>query len=117
VRRAGIIYIDSSGSCGIGFVRIVDKDQPELHNLHRQVLFTEEDVARRISKAEAAAIHLREANSRVTVEPVVASVGGDNLPELASDLDILVDGTDILPPALSSMNMRSVGACPGCMGA
>ncbi len=116
--RVGLIGCGALGSfisihlvrAGIGFVRIVDKDQPELHNLHRQVLFTEEDVARRISKAEAAAIHLREANSRVTVEPVVASVGGDNLPELASDLDILVDGTDNFATRFV-INEYAVGRC------
>jgi molybdopterin/thiamine biosynthesis adenylyltransferase len=82
---------------GVGFLRIADKDCPELHNLHRQILFTEEDVARRVPKAEAAAAFLRKANSQVTVDPVVVTIDKDTLPGFADDLDLLVDGTDNFP--------------------
>ena len=36
---------------GVGHVRIVDRDYPELNNLQRQVLFTESDVAPTHSKS------------------------------------------------------------------
>ncbi|MCE5253921.1 MAG: HesA/MoeB/ThiF family protein [Actinomycetia bacterium] len=82
---------------GVGLVRIVDRDCPDLENLHRQILFTEDDVARRVPKAEAAAAFLKKANSQVTVEPVVTTIDQGNLPGFADDLDLLVDGTDNFP--------------------
>jgi molybdopterin/thiamine biosynthesis adenylyltransferase len=103
--RVGLIGCGALGSviashlvrAGVGYLRIVDRDYPELHNLHRQVLFTERDVARRVPKAEAATAYLREVNSRVVLEPHVVTVDRDTLPELAAGLDLVVDGTDNFP--------------------
>lgn len=79
---------------GVGEVRIVDRDFLELDNLHRQVLFNEDDVAERLPKAVAAARHLRKINSTVVVEPVVADVTAANIDDVASDVGCIVDGTD-----------------------
>jgi len=68
-----------------------------LHNLHRQMLFTETDVAAGIPKAEAAAAHLREINSTVLVEPWVVNIDGGTLPGFSAGIDVLVDGTDNFP--------------------
>jgi molybdopterin/thiamine biosynthesis adenylyltransferase len=103
--RVGLVGCGALGSvianhlvrAGVGYLRIADQDYPELHNLHRQVLFTEEDVARRIAKADAAAAHLRAVNSDVSVEPLKETITADNLPDFASGLDLLVDGTDNFP--------------------
>ena len=40
---------------GVGRVRVIDRDFVELNNLQRQVLFDEEDIARALPKAIAAA--------------------------------------------------------------
>jgi molybdopterin/thiamine biosynthesis adenylyltransferase len=82
---------------GVGYLKIVDSDHAEIHNLHRQMLYTEDDVARKTPKSEAAAGYLRGINSDVTVEPVVARLDADNLPEFAGGLQVLVDGTDNFP--------------------
>jgi molybdopterin-synthase adenylyltransferase len=103
--RVGLVGCGALGSAvannlvraGVGLLRIADRDYPEIHNLHRQVLFTEEDVARRVPKAEAAATHLRRANSEVVVEPVVGTIDAGTIASFAQDLDILVDGTDNFP--------------------
>jgi len=103
--RIGLVGCGALGSviashlvrAGVGLLRIIDKDYPELHNLQRQILFTEEDVARRVPKAEAAAAYLRAVNSAVVVEPCVTTVDSETLPGLADDLDLLVDGTDNFP--------------------
>jgi molybdopterin/thiamine biosynthesis adenylyltransferase len=79
---------------GVGLLRIADRDYPEIHNLHRQVLFTEQDVAGRVPKAQAAAAHLTEANSEVVVEPVVGTIDADTIGVFTDGLQILVDGTD-----------------------
>lgn len=103
--RVGLVGCGALGSvianhlvrAGVGLLRIADLDYPEVHNLHRQVLFTEDDVARRIPKADAAAAHLRAVNSEVSVEPVQVTINADTLPDFAADLDLLVDGTDNFP--------------------
>jgi molybdopterin-synthase adenylyltransferase len=100
--KVGLIGCGALGSAiannlvraGVGLLRVADKDFPEMHNLHRQVLYTEQDVARRVPKAEAAAVHLKEANSDVRVEPLVGTIDTETMASFAEGLDILVDGTD-----------------------
>ena len=79
---------------GVGRVRIVDRDVLELHNLQRQSLYNEADVAARLPKAVAAANHLRLINSTVSIESVVADVTHRNVAELCDGVDLVVDGTD-----------------------
>ena len=79
---------------GVGFLRIADHDAPEIHNLHRQILYDEEDVVRGLSKAEAARNRLRAANSQVEIEAVTALIGPDNVEALTEDIDLVVDALD-----------------------
>jgi adenylyltransferase/sulfurtransferase len=79
---------------GVGFVRVVDRDFVELNNLQRQLLFDEQDVFDALPKAVAAANKLRQINSEVVVEPIVADVTHANVAKLAGDVDVIVDGTD-----------------------
>jgi molybdopterin-synthase adenylyltransferase len=79
---------------GAGYVRIVDRDFIEEHNLQRQTLFDEDDIAAHLPKAIAAANKLRRANHQVTVEPVVADVNPGNIEALISDCDLVLDGGD-----------------------
>jgi molybdopterin-synthase adenylyltransferase len=81
---------------GVGHVRIIDRDFIETHNLQRQLLFDENDVAANIPKAEAAARKLRAVNSEVTVEGIVADIDRTNILELSKDADVILDGTDNL---------------------
>lgn len=79
---------------GVGFVRIVDRDFIELHNLQRQVLFDEQDVAENLPKAIAAARILQRVNSSVRIEPVVTDIDHTNILDLIADADLILDGTD-----------------------
>ncbi|GAB4251912.1 MAG: molybdopterin-synthase adenylyltransferase MoeB [Thermoleophilia bacterium] len=79
---------------GVGRVRVIDRDFPDLTNLHRQILFDEADVRERTPKVLAAARRLRAANSQVEVEPVVGDLNPFTIDDFAQDLDLLVDGTD-----------------------
>src|SRR5215470_19348315 len=79
---------------GVGHLRLVDRDFIETHNLQRQVLFDEHDVAENIPKAEAAARKLGAINSAVHVEPVVTDIDRTNILELVADADLILDGTD-----------------------
>lgn len=79
---------------GVGHIRLVDRDYVELDNLHRQVLFDEEDVERGWPKAVTAAEKLRKINSQVKIEPLVADVHHRNIEEIIKDIDLILDGTD-----------------------
>jgi len=79
---------------GVGHVRLIDRDVPELSNLPRQVLFEEADVAAGLPKAVAAAAHLRRINSAAEVEPVVADLTAANAAALLAGCDVVVDGAD-----------------------
>ena len=45
-------------------------------------------------KAEAAAVKMRQINSGVTVEPVVADINRTNIEDLCRDADLILDGSD-----------------------
>ena len=90
----GTVIAGSLVRAGVGRVRIVDRDYIELNNLQRQVLFDEEDIARGLPKAIAAAEKLRKVNSQVEIEPVVADVNTGNVEEIIAGVDLIMDGTD-----------------------
>src|SRR3954454_338408 len=90
----GSLIAETLVRAGVGLVRIVDRDFVELNNLQRQVLFDEHDVEQSLPKAIAAANKLKQINSEVQVEPIVADVTHHNIAEMAGDVDAIVDGTD-----------------------
>ncbi|HEX2922733.1 MAG TPA: ThiF family adenylyltransferase [Chloroflexota bacterium] len=79
---------------GVGKITIVDRDFIEMHNLQRQTLFDEEDVARSLPKSIAAAEKLRRINSQVDIVPLVTDVNPGNIEQLVGGADIVLDGTD-----------------------
>jgi adenylyltransferase/sulfurtransferase len=90
----GTVLANHLVRAGVGFVRLVDRDFIETHNLQRQILFDETDVDENLPKAEAAARKLRIINSTVTIEPVVTDIDHANILDLVSDADLILDGTD-----------------------
>ena len=79
---------------GVGHLRIVDRDVPELGNLHRQILFDEDDVKARSPKANVANRKLPKANSTVVLDTKVMEVTADNIDGLIADVDLVLDATD-----------------------
>ncbi len=77
---------------GVGHLRLVDQDTVELNNLHRQVLYTLDDI--RYPKVEAAAQRIGLTNPNVKVEPVPKNVREDNVEEIIKDMHCIVDGLD-----------------------
>ena len=75
----GTVLANTLVRAGVGFVRVIDRDFVEPSNLQRQVLFDESDVASNMPKAEAAAIKLRQINSAVAIEPIVADINRTNI--------------------------------------
>jgi adenylyltransferase/sulfurtransferase len=90
----GTVLANALVRAGVGHLRLVDRDFIETHNLQRQVLFDEHDVAENLPKAEAAARKLAAINSSVHVEPVVTDIDRTNILELVGDADLILDGTD-----------------------
>ena len=100
--RVAIVGCGATGSAlasllaraGIGYLRIIDRDYVEPSNLQRQVLFDEADAAESLPKAIAAARKIKGFNSEVSVEPHAADLTPQNVEELLSSVDVLLDGTD-----------------------
>ena len=90
----GTVLANHLVRAGVGHVRIVDRDFIETHNLQRQILFDEADVAANLPKAEAAARKLRKINSAVEIEAVVTDIDHTNILDLVADADLILDGTD-----------------------
>ena len=90
----GSVLAENLTRAGVGHIRIVDRDFLEITNLHRQVLYDEEDVAAELPKAIAAARKLRKINSNVEIEEHVCDVDFTNIERFAKDVDCICDGTD-----------------------
>jgi adenylyltransferase/sulfurtransferase len=90
----GTVLANALVRAGVGHLRLIDRDFIETHNLQRQVLFDEHDVAENLPKAEAAARKLGAINSSVHVEPVVTDIDRTNIVDLVDDADVILDGTD-----------------------
>ncbi len=90
----GTVLANNLCRAGIGHLVIADRDYIELNNLQRQILFDEEDIARRLPKAIAAAEKLRRINSETTVEPLVEDINADGIEYLVQHTDLVLDATD-----------------------
>jgi molybdopterin/thiamine biosynthesis adenylyltransferase len=90
----GTVIANTLVRAGVGRLRICDRDYIEPNNLQRQVLFDEDDIARNLPKAVAAAEKLAAINRGVEIEAEVTDVHLDNLARLAAGHDLILDGTD-----------------------
>lgn len=90
----GTVIASSLVRAGVGRVRVIDRDFIEYHNLQRQLLFTEKDIEDNLPKAVAAERHLREANSAVEVDGVVADFSRGNAEKLVEGAGVILDGLD-----------------------
>jgi thiazole biosynthesis adenylyltransferase ThiF len=79
---------------GVGKITIVDRDYVDWSNLQRQQLYAESDVKNNLPKAIAAKKRLEEINSDVTIEAFVQDVTAEELEELVTNVDVMIDATD-----------------------
>ena len=77
---------------GVGRMGIVDDDDVELSNLHRQLLHFTPDIG--VPKAESAAAKLRFLNPDAVIEPYQVRVDAANAPALVSGQSLVVDCAD-----------------------
>jgi molybdopterin/thiamine biosynthesis adenylyltransferase len=90
----GTVLANNLCRAGIGHLIIADRDYVELNNLQRQILFDEDDVARHVPKAIAAAEKLHHINSEVQVEALVEDINADGIETLVQATDLVLDATD-----------------------
>jgi adenylyltransferase/sulfurtransferase len=88
----GSAVIPSLAGAGIGALTIIDDDNVEVGNLHRQPLFRERDAG--YSKADLAIQFAQRLNRFVNATPVQARIDADNAAQLLADHDLVVDGSD-----------------------
>ena len=77
---------------GVGRLGILDDDEVELSNLHRQLLHFTPDIG--APKSESAAAKLRYLNPDVVVEPYQVRASEENAASLVEGQDLVVDCSD-----------------------
>lgn len=102
LRNASVLIVGVGGlgcpaaqylvGAGIGRIGLIDHDRVSLSNLHRQLLFTEEDLGK--SKAVMAKLRLQQINSEVEIDVFEEPLNIGNAEKLFQLYDIILDGTD-----------------------
>ena len=102
LKKARVLVIGAGGlgcpilqyiaTAGIGTIGIVDFDTIELHNLHRQILYTEEHVGQ--SKAITAKSVLETLNPLIDIIAFEEKLTIENAAQIILNFDVVVDGSD-----------------------
>lgn len=77
---------------GVGYIGCVDFDHIEMHNLHRQVLFTPDQVGQ--SKTAVAEATLRQHRPSGHFDFAHVKLTRTNAPDLLNGYDLVIDGSD-----------------------
>jgi molybdopterin-synthase adenylyltransferase len=77
---------------GVGKLRIIDRDVIEISNLHRQHLYSEDDIGK--VKVEVAAERLQKINPAVQIEAIPISVTKYNAESVVEGSDVVIDALD-----------------------
>ncbi|XP_058451578.1 adenylyltransferase and sulfurtransferase MOCS3 [Malaya genurostris] len=102
LKKASVLVVGAGGlgcpsslylaGAGIGRVGILDYDEVELTNLHRQLLHTESTIG--LTKADSAKVQLEELNSQIEIVAHHTQLTSDNALTIIEHYDIVVDATD-----------------------
>jgi len=102
LKKAKVLVIGAGGlgcpvlqylaPAGVGTIGIVDFDTIEIHNLHRQILYTENQVG--LSKALTAKETVEKLNPLIAVQAFEEKLTAENAGRIIADFDIIVDGSD-----------------------
>ncbi len=88
----GIPVVHYLNAMGVGVLGLVEQDRVELHNLQRQVLYSEKDVGK--PKLEVVLKKLQDQNSTTRFQPYDTYLTRDNALGIIHDFDLVVDATD-----------------------
>jgi molybdopterin/thiamine biosynthesis adenylyltransferase len=102
LKKAKVLVIGAGGlgcpilqyiaTAGIGTIGIIDFDKIEIHNLHRQILYTENQIGQ--SKAITAKKVLEILNPLIKVIAFEEKLTAENATQIIQDFDVVVDGSD-----------------------
>lgn len=102
LKKAKVLVIGAGGlgcpilqylaTAGVGTIGIVDFDKIELHNLHRQILYTENQVGQ--TKASTAKSVLETLNPLIQVISFEEKLSIENAVQIIQSFDVIVDGSD-----------------------
>ncbi len=82
-------------AAGVGTLGIVEYDVVEKSNLHRQILYSSDQVGR--TKLECAEERLKALNPHIKINPHPVKLCAENALDIIRDYDLVVDGTDNFP--------------------
>jgi adenylyltransferase/sulfurtransferase len=101
-------------AAGVGKIGLVDLDDVDLSNLHRQILHGTKDLGRK--KVESARDRLRDANPNIAIEVHACRFTAENAVDLVSRYDIVVDGSDNFPTRYLSNDVCVFAGKPNIYG-
>lgn len=82
-------------AAGVGKIGIVDRDEVELSNIHRQVIHREADVG--VAKTTSAAEAIKQINSSIDVEEYTDGFTPKNALDIIEKYDVVMDASDNAP--------------------
>ena len=91
-------------AAGVGTIGIVEFDEVDESNLQRQVIHGQSDIGR--PKAESARDSVLEINPYINVQLHNERLDNDNVLDIFSQYDLILDGTDNFATATSSMTRQ-----------
>ena len=83
------IYLTASG---VGKIGIIDKDNIEISNLSRQIIFSTNDLKK--NKSSTAINKLKKINPDIQFESFNKKLTKKNINQIAKNFDLIVDGSD-----------------------
>lgn len=102
IKKAKVLVIGAGGlgcpilqyiaTAGVGTIGIVDFDIIEIHNLHRQILYTEKHLGQ--PKAITAKSVLESLNPLIKIDAFQEKLTSENAAQIVRYFDIIVDGSD-----------------------
>ena len=102
LKKAKVLVIGAGGlgcpilqylaPAGVGTIGIVDFDKVEIHNLHRQILYTENQVGQ--AKATTAKSVLESLNPLINIIVFEEKLTTENAVQIIQNFDVVVDGCD-----------------------
>lgn len=100
---------------GVGTVVLIDDDEVEISNLHRQVIHSFARVG--TPKADSAAQTMRELNPTITVQVIKERLTGANADSLLQGATVLMDGSDNFATRYAASRAAARAGIPHVWGA
>ncbi len=88
----GVPVLQYLAAMGVGNLGIVDADTVSLSNLHRQVIYSEDDIGQK--KVTSAAKRLQEQNPEILIQIYPVFLSPENALSIIRDYKLVVDATD-----------------------